>query len=190
MTDGPVAQPDHTPDDPSYTFVLDGADGEQHTYRVSKKHTPMSRGQGPSGLKLINYVATVAAEPIARLLESNAGSLMETYTQKARTGEGMGQEDILDSVDSDDLNDVNMDFASAVNALVDAYDSIDPEDVFQKLFYFTTRDGQQLAKAQNFNQAYAGNYVEAFKAAYKVCQFNGFFGSLGGRIETTTGDNE
>jgi len=170
-----------------YTFELEDGDGQTHQYHVGKKHEPIARSKGPSGLRLLNHVAKVAGTPLAEFVSTNAGQLMQMYTKAKRSASEEDVKSIQDALESEEFEDaegsIDLELTAALEYITEAFDQIDPEIVLQKILYFTSRDGENLRKDVAFNQAYRGNYIECLRAVYEVCVYNGFFGSLGGLID-------
>lgn len=173
--------------DDTYTFQLTDADGEPHDYEVQRPHRPIERAnRWWGGVKLLQTVARAAGDPIARMLEANIGQLVEGFVSaEAQTVEG-----ILDSEFGDiELNEFDFELPEAWDAFLEAVERVQSDELFMQLLHHTSRDGAPLAQEEHFNSAYERNYMEMLRAAFKVAQYNGFFGRLdtliGGHNETT-----
>lgn len=196
---GGIGQQEQNVQTGGYEFELEDVDGNTHQYHVGKKHEPAPRSNGPSGLRMLNYVAKVAGKPISEFLETNAGELMDMYTKARRSGQKEDVDTLREALESeafqdDDGENFQLQLSKAFDRLVDAVDELETADndgfagVLMKVLYFTSRDGQPLNEKQSFNNAYRGNYMECMRAAYEVCVYNGFFGSLGGLIDVSGTD--
>ncbi len=89
--------------------------------------------------------------------------------------EGLDAEidEILESVD---FSDIGADVEAVFRAL-----AANPK-IVRRLFSGTFRDGADLSNDAHFDQAYAGNYTELFRAVKTIIQANGlipFLDTLG-----------
>jgi hypothetical protein len=178
--------------DPHFTFTVEDADGDLHDYRVKKPHDPIANGPGISGLRLVRGVIRAAGGPISKVLNSNVGALVKFVIEQGSQGKAMSPDEILSAVGGDDdetLSDLDLDLPGAFEAFCDALDQLDADDLLPKIFVHTTRDGSKLSDQAVFNSAYRANYFEMARAAFKVCRYNGFFGSLGTQAPSS-GDTE
>lgn len=168
------------------SFTLEAADGSEANYRVMKVHDPIARGQGVSGLRLVQDVVRTAGTPIAEVLNTNVGSLVKFIWERGKEGKAVDKEAVMrlfEEADAEDLEGVDLELPSAWSAFCDAMEHVQFETLLPAVLHHTVRNGKPLKKEDNFNTAYAGNYMEAVKAAYKVARINGFFGSLATQLD-------
>lgn len=142
-------------------FHLKDRNGELHEYEVGY-HTPSE------GTRLALTILSCLAEPGARLIQ-----------------------EVLPRIDK--IQDLglsgDMDVSEAIPAVVKALDGLDIAavgvDVAQVLrnlepalvkacFSKTKRDGKYLAQDQNYDEAYAGNWGELYKALMRIVRVNDF----------------
>lgn len=147
-----------------YTFMLSGADGEQHEYIG----TPLPPAAGGTALALQIYALSGGAlgALLKGLMESSGGlgGLIERFGG-AKTAD-LHIEQLLGDLDLGALGDA---LASSLSKL--------PPRVLQDLLAHTSRDGKPLKQESNFNAAYRGNYPELLIAAGLIAHHNGFFTS-------------
>lgn len=175
------------------SFELEDSNGELHHYTIKKPHPPVSSGGGISGIQLVTRIWKAAGGSIATVVNSNVGEIIKFVVDKTEdkdTG-SVTVRDITQAFDIEDLSEFDFELPTALNAFFKAIDEIDVERYIQNgLFLHVTRDGDLLRKDPVFNHAYQQNYLELGKACVKIAKYNGFFGSLGTRLDREAEDND
>lgn len=147
-----------------YTFMLSGADGEQHEYIG----TPIPPAAGGTALALQIYALSGGAlgAMLKGLMDSmgGLGGLIERFN-----GAGIADLNIEELLGDLDLGALGDALASSLSKL--------PPRALQDLLAHTSRDGKPLRQELNFNAAYRGNYPELLIAVATVAYHNGFFTS-------------
>lgn len=195
---------------PPGEFTVNDINGDPHRYVIQQPHPPFALGDGGvSGNRLLRHVGRSALTPISEFVNSNIYDLATDFRQEfgeavkqakrdalAELDEDDADEidvkimDVLDYVELEKFKDIDLELPRAVTAFFDATDAINFETVVSQLFRYTRRDDEQLHTKEALNRAYAGNMYEMYWAAYHVCRYNGFFGSLGIGEEKSETDPE
>ena len=162
-----------------HEFTIKDADGKPHRYDVMP-HTPTD------GFSVCSRVAAAVIDPMAGTgLSVLAKTVPAALKRGSKPGGGF---DMGAVIDDPELMEglAELDFSTTGPALQRAVERMDLKLV-QDILRYTNRDGKDLSSGVNFDTAYARNYTELFVAAWKVGNFNRFFGPLdgfGGLVQT------
>jgi len=135
---------------------------KNHTFKIGDHEYLTSEHPGTEGQRVSWALLGSAAEPLGRLLGqvfSEEGALDRLQAEGAT---------LTSMVDGLDLAKAGADLGSIL-ALVDG------PALTRQILRHTLRDDQPLDRDAVFDEAYAGNYAEMFRAVFKVAMINGFF---------------
>lgn len=135
----------------SHLIEFDLADkkGENHTYKMLL-HKPTD-----AGFQLMATIASIFVGPLAKILEP-------TLREKGISG-------LAELMDATEFN-----LGEAGSQLGQAVKSVDLRALYSELFKHVIRDQKPLSDTVNIDHAFAGNYVEAHKLAWRVIVENDF----------------
>lgn len=160
------------------TFILQDADGEDHTYDV----TPHTGGDHMLVVKL----AAVAGEPLGRLLQGNLVTLFDVFMSGAKeaTEDAKSKEEAADQVKQTILDkehdirgvleSLDLDLSSVVKDVRNALFEVGTEELFRELFKNASRDGKPLSASKHYDEAWKRNWTEWTLAMWKIVQYNRF----------------
>jgi len=148
------------------TFEVEDYSGKIHKYRF-ELHPPTN-----DGIALSLELMALGGTPLLGAIKEVAS----VTVAKKKKGEKFSIADALD---------LNLDIGSIGENLQRSLLSPQAGSIPQRLMKHAARDGQPLDNPFNFDQAFAGNYLELGKAMYEVIIANRFL-----PLPSISGENE
>lgn len=144
-----------------HQFTCRDAAGEIHNYTCT-------RHRGSEGMGITLQLSSLVIEP---LVTAAGPAIIQAM-----------REDGIKSLKDFDFETLN--FPMIASTLRQLLGRLPPQLIYE-CFRYTNRDNQPLVRPEtsakpsaHFDEAFAGNYLEIAKAAWEVCEANGFFPGL------------
>lgn len=146
--------------------LIDSIEGIETTTIVDKRGTPHRYETVPfpaaDGFNLMSRIGTIIGGPLGELINAVKGSSGDVDVRKLVSDPGAVDLDALDG------SALGMGLQGVAQAIVAQGGS----QLLLTILRNTTRDKVRLAKASEFDRAYAANYGELFKAVAWVLKVN------------------
>lgn len=136
-------------------LTLPDIDGQPHEYII----TPHP---GMEAVELVWQIIDLCATPLAKMLNSNVGILLERM------------QDEKEYTFAELFEDADLNLDEAVNSVLKIIFTRGPAQLTADLFRYVSRDGKYMNERAKFNTAYQANVGEVFQVYRHVLEVNRF----------------